>query len=231
MSNELSTHARNPLDLIAVAIERGVDPDQLGKLMDLQERWQEHEAEKAFAAAMNACQREMPVVLRSKAADRYKYAPLEEVKRAVVPVALKHGFSMSFGTTDSHLADHYRVVMELRHTGGHLRTYHLDLPADTAGKKQPVQAVGSTFSYGERYLTCKVFNVAIAVEDNDGGAPLAFLSEDQRQQVDSLLERSRVSVPKFLAWLGVSSRENIPASRFPDIIRELEKKLPKESRE
>ncbi len=48
---ERSTGVSNPLVLIQTMIERGGDPEQLGKMLDLYERWTANEMKKVFPDA------------------------------------------------------------------------------------------------------------------------------------------------------------------------------------
>jgi hypothetical protein len=58
----------NPLAMIAAAVERGMSPDQLGKMFDLAERHEKAEAARTFAAALSAFQAECPVIGKGRAA-------------------------------------------------------------------------------------------------------------------------------------------------------------------
>lgn len=177
MSDDLenSTGVTNPLVLIDKMIEKGVDADTLGKMMDLAERWKSNQAREAYAFAMNACQAEMPTVVRDKEGDKKKkYAPLETVNFTIKPTYTKHGFSLSFGTLDSKIPGHFSVKCDCRHLAGWSEPYILhDLPVDDVGpkgerNKTGIQGSVSTLTYGQRKLTCMIFNVTVADEDKDG---------------------------------------------------------------
>ncbi len=75
-----------PTQLIALALEKGADPDILSKLLDLRERWEAGEARKEYVAAMTAFKQEAPAVLKkcdrvdfttAKGRTAYNYANLE----------------------------------------------------------------------------------------------------------------------------------------------------------
>ncbi len=44
--NQISLQKSNPVTLLQTALEKGVDTEQLEKLMNLQERWEAKEAKK-----------------------------------------------------------------------------------------------------------------------------------------------------------------------------------------
>ncbi len=52
------------------------------------------------------------------------------------------------------------VVGVLRHEAGHKEEAELVLPADLSSGKNPVQAVGSSLSYGQRYVAKLLLNLA-----------------------------------------------------------------------
>ena len=58
----------------------------------------------------------------------------------------------------------------LRHAAGHKEAAELELPADSGGDKNSVQAVGSTMSYGQRYVARMLLNLTSRGEDDDGAA-------------------------------------------------------------
>lgn len=166
----------SPAGLLAIAVQRGTDADQLGKLLDLQERWEAGQARKAYAAAMKAVQGEAPKIAKEATNTQTKsqYALLETINAGLVPVYTRHGFSLSFSQGDSPTDGHIRIVCDVSHEAGHSEVRHVDLPLDMAGingnvNKTAIHATGSTYSYGRRYLTCMIFNVSTG-DDDDGQA-------------------------------------------------------------
>ncbi len=145
--------------------------------VDLIERLLSIRAERAFSSALRAAQEEIPRILRDAHNDQTKsrFARLDTLARVVNPVVNRHGFSLSFGTADSKLADHYKVTCRLSHVGGHHRDEAIDVPAETAGikgnpNKTAMHAMGSSMTYGRRYLMMMMFNLVLAGEDDDGVA-------------------------------------------------------------
>lgn len=64
------------------------------------------------------------------------------------------------------------VVGVLGHAGGHAEETAMTLPADMTGNKNPVQAWGSTASYGKRYVTLTITGIATEDEDDDGAGAI-----------------------------------------------------------
>lgn len=227
----------NPMTIIEKAIERGVDADQLSKLMDLQERFVAQRRRESFNRAMCACQKAMPTVVKDaeNTHNKARYARLETVSRAIKPVYTENGFSLAFGTEDSPQPNHIRIVCDVMHESGHVQRYHVDIPVDGAGSQggrssmNATQATGSTYQYGRRYLTTMIFNVTIALEDDDGVGQNAVIGPDEIEHINLLLEECRaigkeVDFGRFLKFLGVESLERLTLKKYTVAIKELQRK-------
>lgn len=228
-TTELATVDQNPMVLLATAVENGADPDQLEKLLALQERWEKNQAEKAFNAAMQAAQQEMPVVVKTgqNAHTKTKYALLESVQKQCKPVYQKHGLSLSFGEADCPVDRFKRTTCDVRHIDGACHTYHLDLPVDSSGAMNAVQGAISTTSYAQRRLVCMIFNVTIAGEDTDGATPSNPISGAQVEVLNKILDAIHPdddALGRMLNWAGVDSLDKLPQSKFAQAKSTLETK-------
>ncbi len=205
------------------ARDPSVDLDRMERLYVMHERMVDRERETAFNAAMTAAQAEIPRVYRDaeNSHTRSRYARLETISKAITPIITKHGFGLSFGTDASPLEGHYRITCEVTHAAGFKRTAFADLPSDTVGakgaaNKTAIQGFGSAMSYGRRYLTLLIFNVALTNEDDDGqsAGDGGGLTREQEVELSGLIRDTRTNTAKFLAIFGVESLPDIPASRF-----------------
>lgn len=220
-NNVVETTATSLMEVITrAASDPSVDVDKLERLMGLYERIEHSRSEREFSEAMTAAQAEMPQVIRDKDNDQThsKYARLETLNKAIQPVVTKHGFSMSFGTADSPLQNHYRVTCVVSHTGGHTREYHADVPADTHGPKGQqnktfTHGFGSAVSYGRRYLTLLIFNVA-TTEDDDGNGAGGYITQDQARELEQLIKETKTNLSKYLEHIGADCLPNIPLAKF-----------------
>lgn len=208
------------------ATDPAFDADKMQKMMEMYERHTDRTAAAAFNAAMVRAQAEIGPVYRDKfnAQTSSSYAALESIDRKISPVYTLHGFSLSFGTGDSPLVGHIRTVCDCMHEAGHTKTYHVDLPIDSAGikgsvNKTGVHAAGSTFSYARRYLTMMIFNVVLTNEDDDGNGagpepdPEPVITPGQAAQLDALLKKcSQVLQDNFTAKYGCAA--NVFKSEF-----------------
>lgn len=206
-----------------------VDVGKLEKLFDLQERMFKRDAEMAFNQAMRRVQEAMPKIKRDKRNDQTSsnYATLESLNQSIVPVYTGEGFSLSFGTSDCPIADHYRVTCVVSHIGGHSRSYQADVPKDINGlkgnaNKTPTHAFGSSMSYGRRYVTLLVFNLTLTDEDDDGNGAgsLEYVTADQADTIDSLIKDVSADQVQFYGFLtkalkvAISKASEIPANSY-----------------
>lgn len=216
------------------ARDPSIDLDRMERLMTMHRDLKADQARVAFNAALTAAQAEMPRVMRdaTNSHTNSRYARLETIHKAITPVITRHGFSLSFDTADSDKPGHHRVVCTVAHAGGHSRQHSADLPADGAGaqgkaNKTGIQAFGSTVSYGRRYLTLLIFNIALTLEDNDGNNQAGpSVGDDQLAELQDLIELIGVAgddLARFLQVMKAETVAEIPAARFDEAMRRLRK--------
>lgn len=223
-----------PLRMIEQAIQCGFKSEDLKVLFDLYNQRTQDLAREAFHHALVAAQRDMPTVVRDKAnpQTRSMYATLETIQRACKPAWERHGFALSFGEDDCPLEGHKRTICDVRHVAGHSARYWVDLPLDGIGPKgnaiggmNRVQGAISSGSYGQRILTCRIFDVVIADSDQDGNEVPAMLTHEQIVAINDMIDdcaaaSNPVDLAKLLAWVGsackceVKSLEDVPESMF-----------------
>lgn len=181
------------LQVIArAASDPAVDIDKMERLLAMQERVMERNAESAFNEAMRAAQGEMRQVSTdaNNPQTRSRYATYAAIDAALRQIYTRCGFSISYGTGDAP-EGYVRVIAYVSHVGGHTRQYKADMPADGKGAKggdvmTKTHAFGAGTSYGMRYLLKMIFNVAIGEYDLDGNDPV------QRPEVPAeLLQAAR----------------------------------------
>jgi hypothetical protein len=200
---ELVTQPVTMLEIIArAASDPDVDVGKLERLMAMHERVVAGEAAKAYAAAMTAAQKAMTPVSTDARNDQTKsnYATYAKLDKALRPIYLENGFSLSFGTADAAHEGYVRVTCDVAHKGGHTEHKFIDMPADGMGAKggavmSKTHAVGAGTSYGMRYLLKMIFNVAIGEEDTDGNDPPADVGEGP-SPLTELLDRLDVAKTK-----------------------------------
>jgi hypothetical protein len=159
-----------------------VDPDKLERLYALHERMQDKASEKSFYSAMAEMQPHLPVVEHTKKIGytdkkgndvvKGTYTPWEDIDELVRPVYTKYGFGLSFRVEQSPNTP-VCITAIVMHCDGHKTETTIQLPADSSGSKNAVQAVGSAITYGKRYAACAALNITTRgvdgeTDDDDG---------------------------------------------------------------
>lgn len=184
--------------IMAVISRAAADPscdiDKLERLMAMHERMQARDAQAEFNAAMAAMQSDIPSIAERGAIvvngeKRSDYATFEDINDVIKPIMQTHGFAITFKVEN--VAAGLSVTGILMHRAGHREETTMLLPLDTSGSKNAVQAVGSSTSYGKRYVMSALLNLTTRGEDDDGHAavPSATVTTIQARQLQTLLDK------------------------------------------
>ena len=160
------------LQMMETAVARG-DIEVVTKLMDLQERAEANQARREFDAAFAAVKAKIGIVRKTGMGHNNKpYADMADIARALDHVIAEHGLSYRFRS--SRVGNELVMTCVVCHRSGHYEENSLPSPLDTSGSKNPVQAVGSTSTYLQRYTLIQAFGLASSVNgdihDDDGAA-------------------------------------------------------------
>jgi hypothetical protein len=214
-----------------IARDPSVDIAKLEKMIDMQERVMAMKARVAYAAALASMQLELPEITELGKIDigRGKpqtYARWEDINEKIKPILGKHGFALQFRT--GHDEKQIVVTCILYHREGHCEQTTMNLPVDMTGSKNPVQAVGSSISYGKRYTASALLNLTSRGEDDDGksaGDSGKTISAEEVENINDILAiiGDESVKPRLLKWLKKERIEDIPANRYDDAIENLKK--------
>lgn len=177
------------MELIDKALTQGANADVVGKMLDHYERWQKMQAKQAFDTAMQNLRAVMPKIVKKRTAKvatksggeyTYPFANLEDCCETLDPHLLANGFSYTWDSPQGSEKGIF-VTCILRHKDGHSESATIGpAPMDNSGGKNPVQAVGSTMWYLERYSFCAVLGIAPRDQDKDAGANTGPAAEDMQ---------------------------------------------------
>lgn len=233
---DLPSVAVTPMQMLAMAIERGADVGMLAKLMDLQERWEANEARKAFVAALSAFKASPPTIAKNKhvkfqtakGMTEYDHATLDQVASVIGAALSLHGLSHRWETEQGD-GGRIRVTCILQHVMGHAERVTLQASPDESGGKNNIQAVGSTVSYLQRYTLLAATGLAASDQDDDAGsmAPGAMISAGEKQELVDLLRETGSDVSRFLAFFNVENLDVLPLARFAEAKALLQQKAKK----
>lgn len=189
-----------------LALDPRCDMDKLERLISLQDRMEAKTALEAFNASFAEMQCEMPSVEKRTENTHTKkmYADLDDINYAVRPIMAKFGFGVSFKIVNQ--AAGVSVTGILMHKAGHREETTMILPLDTGPGRSAVQSVGSTTTYGKRYVMCALLNITSGDDnDNDGYVEPSdqLVTTAQARQVQALLDKcSETAKGKFSELYG-----------------------------
>lgn len=175
MENGIQTTqtALSPVAMVADLMQQTdgkFDVSQLDALLAVQERYEANEARKAYHVAMAAFKKDPPKILKDKNVSfgntNYNHATLANVTKTIDTVLSSHGLTSSW-VTDSENGS-IKVTCKITHVLGHSESTCLSAAPDTSGKKNPIQAIGSTVTYLQRYTLLALTGLATSEQDDDG---------------------------------------------------------------
>lgn len=217
--------------MLAAVIERGVSNDNvdaLGKLVDLYERVEAKNAEKAFAAAFVALQSEVPNVKATKGVPsndgtiRYHFAPYEEIMHQVAPILQKNGFTVTFSM--DYRENRLIQTCTLMHVGGHSRSNTFAVRVGSGPPKaSECQADGAASTYAKRFALCAALNIVID-SDTDARAEGSPVTKAQADELEHRVKMTNSNVVQFLKFAGAAKFSEIMSSRYSQLDELLRKK-------
>jgi len=231
-ANEQTSSMLQIIREVAMAPDASNKVDALKGMMEIQRELVKDQAERALNEAISGL--DIPIVkkggkipLPSKDGSTrdVAFAKWPDIMRALQPILKAAGLSLSF-TAPARLADGGGAAMtgRLSHASGAFRLAEISLPLDTGPGRNNLQAMGSTISYGKKYLAFMLLNIVTEDEDDDGvGA--GYITEEQGAEIDKRLKAIGDDYrARFLKWAGVASAQEIPGNKFAKAIKEIEKK-------
>ena len=169
----------NPQSLIALAIEKGLDINQLEKLLGLKERYDQVQANKAFISSMSNFQKDVPEIQKKKLVNfpsktggmvNYKYAELGEIDETIKGPMAANGLSKRWEIKDE--GEKLICTCIISHIDGHREETTMSSIKDASGNKNEIQSRASAISYLQRYTLIGALGLTTASEDNDAiGTP------------------------------------------------------------
>src|SRR5690242_4724563 len=214
----------NPSTVLAlierVALDPRADVEKLERMMSMYERLKAKEAQLAYNAAKGRILKKLARIKivknrsvlyevekgrpQSGSYEAFKYAPLEEIDKHLRPLLVQEEMALSY-SNEPQAGAGILIRGRLKHLpSGHFEDSFMPAPPDNSGGKSAVQGVGSTNSYLRRYITCNIFNIVVAGDDDDGTG--GTLDEVQANTIVDLIKKAKVG-PKFLKYMRAQSTE------------------------
>lgn len=167
--------ARSRDDMLILAMDRGYSPEQIAQFMDLRDRHEAREAERAFNVAFAAFKMNPPRIVKDKRVSfvgqkgktEYDHATHFAVVTAIADALAPHGLSHSFVPDQSNGT--MRITCILSHVAGHSRSASMEAAYDASGGKNGIQAIASAKTYLERYTLLGITGLSTQDTPDDDG--------------------------------------------------------------
>lgn len=165
----------NPSEMLATAINKGLDITAISRLMDLNDRWMLEQSKKQFTIAFAEFQRFCPVVSKgnvnayvTKGGDHvsYKSSDLSDIDLATKEHLSNNGLTKDWEIEQT--VEEIKVTCVVTHVGGFSKRVPLTAKRDNSGGKNDIQALGSTITYLQRYSLMAALGMTARGMDDDG---------------------------------------------------------------
>jgi hypothetical protein len=225
--NQVVVHEDPMLAMIdKVCTSPDFDITKMEKLIEMRNAELSRLAEKEFHAAFAEMQHELPRIITSHTNKQTnsKYAKIEDVNDAVLPILHKHGFAVSFRVV---FQDDEKVTIQatLSHKEGHKESNELTMPYDNKGaqgsiNKTKIHATGSTITYAKRYALCMLLDISTG-EDTDGNI-YKYISPALVKELEKLIDETGVDKIKFVSkFMKAPSITQIPEKDYAKAVSAL----------
>jgi len=224
-----------PMALIERALQTDASIEKMEQLFNLQLRWEENEARKAYHQAVADFKAESIVILKDKKVGYenkdgsftgYKHATLGNIILSIIPVMSKYGLSHSWDVSQE---TEITVTCHLTHSMGHSTHVTMTAGKDDSGKKNLIQQVASTVTYLERYTLLAITGMAAQDQDDDGKAAskkeeVETITETQANDILALIAEVKADVAKFCVYYHINAVTELPATKYNQAVKGLESK-------
>jgi hypothetical protein len=213
------------------AVNPAVDVEKFARLLELREKAEASFARKAFNNAVALAKGEIGPIVKDKAVDfttqkgrtNYKYEGFDTIARAVDPILNANGLSYRFRAAQD--GNKVAVTCVLAHRDGYSEETTLAAPEDHSGSKNPLQAIGSSCVYLQRYSLKLALGLAASTDDDaQSFGPGGEIDEAQLQELRQLIINTDSDLPKFLRYFRVETLDKLPAAKFEQASRLLKAK-------
>lgn len=224
-------------ELVRLAINEKVSVEVLERLVALQERVTDRDAVLQLNQALGAFQSECPPVLKGRTASivsktkgtkfSYNYAPLDDIVPHIRPYLERHGLSYTWDSEVS--TGMLRCTCTVRHIAGASVAASFSCPTDGSERMSAAQSAGAALTYARRQSLVQALGLTTADEDTDGADPAEESTAVTAEQLANLQAvwdevKKNVDAKKFFAFFDCDSLAALPAARYAEAVRMLERK-------
>lgn len=246
-----SSLAQSPQGTLSPMVQAVMDgrmsPDVLQHMLDVQKDYEKNEAEKAFHKALAEfktheirLEKDKKVSFKTNDGNEksYRHTTLGYALEIINPLLSQSGLSLTWETQqDMDNGGLITVTCVLSHSMGFSKKTSLSASPDASGKKNAIQAIGSTISYLERYTAFSLVGLASMDQDNDGADadPPELITDEQALEIHAKLTDNDIPVPRFLKWLSQAMHhanmkiEDIKPGNYKQVMDQVDSLIGKKS--
>lgn len=187
----------NPVSLLEQALAKGVSTEQLQQFMDLQERYEDREAQKAFNVAMAKFKKNPPAVYKDKNNKQFDMSPYVSIENMVNTI--------NKGLAKQDLSARWNIETEkvitvtciLSHIQGHSESVSLSAPPDDSGSKNAIQQIKSTVTYLKIITFEAVTGTASeegSLSDDGNAVGVEYITEEEALKLEAFMAENTVKL-------------------------------------
>ena len=205
--------------------------ENLKALLDGMERMSKWQAEQQFN--IDFAELQFPAFVKSAKGHAGKYAPLDDIQAVIDPILSAHGFTLTYSSGEANAKGEIPTFGLLSHVGGHSRQGLIYLPPDVTPTRSgsttmnALQSVGSSTSYGMRYVAKLMLNLRFVGEDKDGSRGSDYITETQAMNIEDLMAECSLSLEgrsKFLETFNAKAVSELFKANYAPAINLLSAK-------
>lgn len=195
-------------------------PENLKALLDGMERVTKWQAEQEFTAAF--ARLKFPPFVKNRKGHTSKYAALDDIQEVIEPILSAEGFTLTYSSGEANAKGEIPTFGLLSHVGGHSRQAVIYLPPDGVATKSggmnmnALQSVGSSTSYGMRYVTKLMLNLRFVGEDDDGGGGRLIRGGDA-ETLRRAIMTTGADESRLLTMYGVKTISDLPEANYKGV--------------
>lgn len=233
--------ALTPMQMAYQLIARGADLGSVKEFLTMSKELAADEARREFEQAVANAKAEIPVIQKNRhvgftsrkegaAKTDYWHEDFAQVARTVDPILSKFGLSYRFEADQE--GAQLSVTCILAHRAGHSTRTTLKAGNDVSGNKNPIQGVGSTATFLQRYTLKLALGLSASKDDDAKSATetSGVISEDQVDELQSLIDKAVAAkggdraawLTAFLDYMKVDALLEIPIKDFGKAKAEIE---------
>jgi len=193
-------------------------------------KWQ---AEQEFTAAFSRLK--FPPFRKTAKGHNAKYAPFEDIQEVIDPILAGEGFTLTYSSGEANAKGEIPTFGLLSHIAGHSRQGVIYLPPDVTPTRSgsttmnALQSVGSSTSYGMRYVAKMMLNLRFIGDDKDGNS---LASQQQLDEIQRLIDDNQLGEDyrsKLMQIVNIKAMSDLAAIQVPTVFNLIRAKIRQKS--